>query len=215
QLASRISPEEVCAYESMLAARRHLEDCGISLTSSEAVAKALLRLKTRADNLRALVVDAQECEKEAATLARAAEAALRATPRSDGGGGGKQLNGGAGAGWARYIHEELQLAPWTTAGGYVRARVRREPSAALSVSGVGDPSGVGEALSFVPQLPVHLQPKPKKNPLLDRATERVTGTAGDMRKLTMPQLEAQLRALGLDSAAIAKLHRWDRVKMIQ
>ena len=71
--ATLFRPEDVCALESMVSAWAHLSDVGVdSLTSHDAVAKFLVKIKKRHDSLLA-----QVCQGHWNTLTKAAVA----TPR--------------------------------------------------------------------------------------------------------------------------------------
>lgn len=57
QAGRTFKPEDFCALEAMVAAWAHLSELGVDqLTSHEAVAKALVKMKKRQDNLAAQVV---------------------------------------------------------------------------------------------------------------------------------------------------------------
>eukprot|EP01128_Nolandella_sp_AFSM9_P001841 TRINITY_DN12247_c0_g1_i1.p1 TRINITY_DN12247_c0_g1~~TRINITY_DN12247_c0_g1_i1.p1 ORF type:complete len:1348 (+),score=385.31 TRINITY_DN12247_c0_g1_i1:40-4083(+) len=86
------------------------------------------------------------------------------------------------------IEEELQVTPWNLTTNFVDATLPI-PKCALTLSGLGDPSGSGEAFAFLKQAQKIMHPrKTKKASSTPAATGTVTGTTADLRKLTSPEL---------------------------
>ncbi len=84
----------------------------------------------------------------------------------------------------------------------------------MSLTGLGDPSGLGEGFSFLREVDT----KPNKavgNGALNAQIKKSTGTANDLRKLTMTQMAALLRSYGMAQKQIDTLKRWDRVHVIR
>ncbi|CAN0442653.1 unnamed protein product, partial [Ectocarpus sp. 12 AP-2014] len=83
-------PEDFCALESMVSAWANLSDVGLdTLTSHDAVAKFLLKIKKRYDCLLAQVKEVRSASsalsKQKSVLARAARVRGRQPPEHDGG----------------------------------------------------------------------------------------------------------------------------------
>lgn len=49
----------------------------------------------------------------------------------------------------RFIYEELQLSPWNTTGDFIEVHKKAAGGALMKLTGIGDPSGVGEAYNFL------------------------------------------------------------------
>jgi hypothetical protein len=82
----------------------------------------------------------------------------------------------------------------------------------MKLTGIGDPSGVGEAFNFLRED----ERKPNKalisnnDGALNAQIKKITGTENDLRKLTMKQMASLLRSYGMKDKQIAVLKRWDR-----
>jgi len=117
---------------------------------------------------------------------------------------------------ATFIYEELLTAPWHLTGEFIDVHKKSEGSGMMQLSGLGDPSGFGEGISFLRKV----DNKPAKataaaNSDLD-AMKKITGTEDDLRKLTMKEMAEILRQFGhMDEKQIAALKRWDRVHVIR
>mmetsp|Transcript_1538 Transcript_1538/g.2322 ORF Transcript_1538/g.2322 Transcript_1538/m.2322 type:complete len:661 (+) Transcript_1538:17-1999(+) len=117
----------------------------------------------------------------------------------------------------QYILEELQLTPWALTSSYVNTHLKKDGTGMMRLSGVGDPSGIGEGFSFAQKPPETVSPVdslPKNLQLDQLSIRKVTGTSADLRKLNMTELEKQLVDLGMERESVANLKRWDRVQMI-
>jgi hypothetical protein len=81
----------------------------------------------------------------------------------------------------------------------------------MKLTGIGDPSGLGEAFNFLREN----ETKPNKagpnnDGALNAQIKKITGTENDLRKLTMKQMASLLRSYGMKDKQIAVLKRWDR-----
>ncbi|CAM9540050.1 unnamed protein product, partial [Sphacelaria rigidula] len=123
---------------------------------------------------------------------------------------------------AQYMHKELQMVPWTLTANFLKhgGSGPGQTSTLLMLSGVGDPSGCGEAFSFL------LRPAEQRKAatasltasektVAQRSVQKVTGTNGDLRRLTMIQLASTCEAMGIPRDTVKTLKRWDRVHMIK
>ena len=118
--------------------------------------------------------------------------------------------------YARFIYQELQLAPWNISGDFIDVHKRCQGTAMMKLTGIGDPSGVGEAFSLL------REDERKSNKLLTQndgalnaQIKKITGTENDLRKLTMKQMASLLRSYGMKDKQISALKRWDRVHVIR
>eukprot|EP01084_Bolivina_argentea_P174687 302582_1 len=223
--AARFTPEDMCAYKSMLSTLRKLREAGIrELITADGLTNVLLLLKARQDRLQSLVSETKRrCEPQASSgssngnsplekLKDALETQLRA------------LRGVRDV--AQYIHEEVLLTPWNKTASFLgnstgqgtggrssnSSMANRET---LRLKGLGDPSGCGEGFSFLLKPPEDKiaskwevpsdQLPPSKN---------IKGTSADLRKLNMRELLQQLVDLGMNREMASQLKRWDRVHMI-
>jgi Protein of unknown function (DUF3591) len=116
---------------------------------------------------------------------------------------------------AQFIYEELQLAPWHLTGEYHDVHKKGEGTGMMKLTGLGDPSGLGEGFSFIREADA----KPIKSVgvglLNGPDLKKITGTEDDLRKLTMKQMAALLRSYGMAQKQIDTLKRWDRVHVIR
>jgi hypothetical protein len=115
---------------------------------------------------------------------------------------------------AKFIYEELQLAPWHLTGEFIEVHKKAEGTGMMKLTGLGDPSGIGEGFSFLREV----DSKPTKSVSTSQQTEqmkKITGTEDDLRKLTMKQMARILRSYGMAQKQIDTLKRWDRVHVIR
>eukprot|EP00536_Pseudo-nitzschia_multiseries_P002842 jgi/Psemu1/322735/estExt_fgenesh1_pg.C_390042 len=115
---------------------------------------------------------------------------------------------------ATFIYGELQLAPWHVTGELTDVHVKGDGSGMMKLTGLGDPSGIGEGFSFLREADT----KPNKNagPMGQTAEmKKITGTSDDLRKLTMKQMGRILRSYGMPQKDVDTLKRWDRVHVIR
>ena len=118
---------------------------------------------------------------------------------------------------AKFIYEELQLAPWHLTGEFIEVHKKGEGTGMMKLTGLGDPSGIGEGFSFLrevdskPNKSVGLGPIDAQNAQM----KKITGTEDDLRKLTMKQMAKILSGYGMAKKQIDTLKRWDRVHVIR
>ncbi|CAM9368398.1 unnamed protein product [Ectocarpus sp. 4 AP-2014] len=233
-------PEDFCALESMVSAWAHLSDVGLdTLTSHDAVAKFLLKIKKRHDCLLAQVKEVRSASsalsKKKSVLARAARVRGRQPPEHDGGltrrlACMEKLSETLGTqltelkrvrAVAQYMYKELQMVPWTLTINYLKRHgITSSPAASLlMLSGMGDPSGCGEGFSFLPrpaeQAKATASLTTSQKIVAERSVQKVTGTNSDLRRLTMLQLASTCEAMGIPKDTVKTLRRWDRVHMIK
>ena len=110
---------------------------------------------------------------------------------------------------ARFIAEELELAAWNLTSNFIDSA---RSKSILQLAGLGDPSGRGEAFSYL-RLPMKIANLKK-----DKEKEAgvvVTGTTSDLRHLTLPQLDTLLRQEGVKEETLATLKRWKKVDLLR
>ena len=117
---------------------------------------------------------------------------------------------------ARFIYGELQLASWNLTSEFIDIHKLGHGSGMMKLTGMGDPSGLGEAYSFIREIDT----KPSKTAAasdgaLNAQIKKITGTDNDLRKLTMKQMASLLRSYGMAQKDIDRLKRWDRVHVIR
>jgi len=220
-LGKKIAPEGVAAYGVASAATRRLRDLGIHklFMGSHAVssvgvtmvylagqvnaARELARkhkklLEVFRANKKAEPVELQFYEESAAQLETISKA-LRKRHEV-----------------AKFIYEELQLAPWHLTGEFIDVHKKGEGTGMMKLTGLGDPSGIGEGFSFIREVDT----KPSKSVGAGTMSQsaqmkKITGTEDDLRKLTMKQMAAILQSYGMKQKQINTLKRWDRVHVIR
>ncbi|KAL3943904.1 MAG: hypothetical protein SGBAC_002021 [Bacillariaceae sp.] len=114
---------------------------------------------------------------------------------------------------AKFIYEELQLAPWHLSGEFHDIHKKGEGTGMMKLTGLGDPSGVGEGFSFLRES--DLKPTKAVGTGQVNQKDKITGTEDDLRKLTMKQMANILRSYGMEQKKIDTLKRWDRVHVIR
>lgn len=86
----------------------------------------------------------------------------------------------------------------------------------MKLTGIGDPSGVGEAYNFLREADTRSSKSTSTSDgALSAQIKKITGTQNDLRKLTMKQMASLLRSYGMKDKQIAVLKRWDRVHVIR
>lgn len=116
---------------------------------------------------------------------------------------------------AKFIYEELQLAPWHLTGDFIDVHKKGEGTGMMKLTGLGDPSGIGEGYSFIREQDT--KPSKSVGGGMKQSAEmkKITGTEDDLRKLTMKQMARILRSYGMAQKQIDTLKRWDRVHVIR
>ena len=117
---------------------------------------------------------------------------------------------------ARFIYEELQLAPWHLTSEFIEVHTNAQGTGMMKLTGIGDPTGQGEGYNFLREIDT----KPNKGTgntdgALNAQIKKITGTENDLRKLTMKQMASLLRSYGMSQKDIDTLKRWDRVHVIR
>ncbi len=116
---------------------------------------------------------------------------------------------------AKFIYEELQLAPWHLTGELTDVHIKGDGSGMMKLTGLGDPSGIGEGFSFLREADTK-QSKSSGGGMGQTAEmKKITGTSDDLRKLTMKQMGRILTSYGLKQKYVDTLKRWDRVHVIR
>lgn len=115
----------------------------------------------------------------------------------------------------KFIFEELQLTPWHMTGEFIEVHKKGEGTGMMKLTGLGDPSGVGEGFSFLREMDSKPSKSVGQQGQLNNQIKKITGTEDDLRKLTMKQMAALLRSYGMAQKQIDTLKRWDRVHVIR
>ncbi|XP_067949949.1 transcription initiation factor TFIID subunit 1-like [Watersipora subatra] len=109
------------------------------------------------------------------------------------------------------IEDEVKTAPWNTTRAYIQA-VRGK--CLLSLTGDTDPTGCGEGFAYV---------RVPNKPIINKADQKgdtpqkktVTGTAADLRRLSLADAKKILRDKGFPEAEIKKLSRWEVIDCVR
>ena len=119
----------------------------------------------------------------------------------------------------RFILEELSTTTWQLTNDLIDIHGRSGGAGSggiCKLMGYGDPSGRGEAMSFV------REPENKAmhstvaaGGSAPNAGEKLVGTDKDLRRLSMNQLASMLRSYGTPQDYIDTLKRWDRVHLVR
>ena len=218
-LGKSIAPEGVAAFETASAAARRLIDLGINqlFAGSHSVGSVGMTTTYLAGQMNA----AKEMHRKAKKMCEWSRTNKDLTPAKvvfyEKAAAHLELH------WkclrqrydvCRFIYEELQLTPWHLTGEFIEVHKKGEGSGMMKLTGLGDPSGLGEGFSFLREA----DSKPSKASAagaLNAQVKKITGTEDDLRKLTMKQMAALLRSYGLAQKQIDTLKRWDRVHVIR
>jgi transcription initiation factor TFIID subunit 1 len=115
---------------------------------------------------------------------------------------------------ARFIHEKLLLTPWNLTGEFVQGHLQAQGTGMLQLTGIGDPSGRGEAFSYLRSS--RQKAKRKSNDLqAEQWMRTITGTSEDLRKLTVQEMTRRLIEMGVSPQQVKQLKRWDLVHLIR
>lgn len=109
---------------------------------------------------------------------------------------------------SRFIAEELELAAWSLTSNFIESM---RSKSILQLTGLGDPSGCGQAYSYL-RLPMKVAGLKKDKER--EAAVHVKGTGADLRQLTLPELNSLLLDAGVSEEDIATKQRWDKVRML-
>eukprot|EP01119_Soliformovum_irregulare_P015805 TRINITY_DN4508_c0_g1_i1.p1 TRINITY_DN4508_c0_g1~~TRINITY_DN4508_c0_g1_i1.p1 ORF type:complete len:1471 (+),score=537.36 TRINITY_DN4508_c0_g1_i1:58-4470(+) len=116
---------------------------------------------------------------------------------------------------AHRLEEELQLTPWNLTSNFVNAI---QGKGVLQLSGLGDPSGRGEAYSFVkvPQKGASKKINKEKETIGPKSAGKfITGTDADLRKLSLEAAKQILLSFGVPEDEIQRLSRWERIGLVR
>eukprot|EP00984_Skeletonema_dohrnii_P007329 scaffold2651_cov137-Skeletonema_dohrnii-CCMP3373.AAC.1 len=218
-LGRKVSPEGVAAYESQCAAIHRLKDLGITelYTGTNMVANVAMvqtylngaaqaAMERRREMKRVLEVTKRDPKKSSDLIYyekafEKLDADYKKVKRR------QEI--------ARFIYEELQLSPWYLSGEFIDIHKRGIGTARMRLTGLGDPSGVGEAYNFIRETDTKSTQTRNTDGALNAQIKKITGTENDLRKLTMKQMASLLRSYGMKDKQISVLKRWDRVHVIR
>jgi len=212
-LGRKVSPEGVAAYESQCAAIRRLKDLGISelYSGTNMVANVAMVLTYFTGAVQAAMERRLKMKKVLEIMKRQKSPQLvyyeKAFEKLD----FDYKNIKRRQDIVRFIYEELQLSPWYISGEFIDIHKRGIGSARMRLTGIGDPSGVGEAYNFIREVDTKGSTTiSNTDGALNAQIKKITGTENDLRKLTMKQMASLLRSYGMKDKQIAVLKRWDR-----
>jgi transcription initiation factor TFIID subunit 1 len=120
----------------------------------------------------------------------------------------------------RFLCEELSIAPWNTTSDFIDIHRRKDLNVTsfMSLTGSGDPSGRGEAMSFLREAEatgMASKVAVDESKLAD-SRKKMVGKENDVRKLSQAELGSILRkSYGMSQQAVDTLKRWDRVHFIR
>merc|ERR1719157_354502 len=70
---------------------------------------------------------------------------------------------------AKFIYEELQLAPWNITGELIDVHIKGDGSGMMKLTGLGDPSGIGEGFSFLREFDTKISKSTSSGPISQTA----------------------------------------------
>jgi len=237
----RVAGAGICQFESMQAGWRRLYDLGIIKTSSNdvnrvmhahAVLMDLFYLKERA------AWAMREAVKSSGTIGVATgsqeERDLAKVRHFLSKGAQEELRA------AQYIVDELQLAPWYVTHSYITQRQAEKPR--LKLTGLGEPSGRLEAVSYLPESIEGVTRKggrgrqrrqtgqgtaataaailaaaaeDSKNEKKKKKKDQYGGTERDLRGIRLETGYKILKFFDHTDEEIELLDRWDRIMLIE
>jgi len=215
-LGRDFSPEGVCCYVSSRIAKQRMEDLGIfelavmanSVTNVDAAMRylkgALSAARSRLRMLSKLVKNPPKgLNKQYVVKAeKKLDAMYKVLKRKE------EV--------AKFIFEELQLAPWQLTADFIDVHKKGQGSGMMKLTGLGDPSGLGAGFNFIRENDGKAnKASPNGDGALNARVKKITGTDKDLRKLNMKQMASILRSYGMVQKDIDKLKRWDRVHCIR
>uniref|UniRef100_A0A7S2RRV0 Bromo domain-containing protein n=1 Tax=Mucochytrium quahogii TaxID=96639 RepID=A0A7S2RRV0_9STRA len=145
-LRDQLSGHNICQYESLQAGLQRLNDLGVLQTAkcdvtrvmhAHAILNDLHQLKAKASHA---LADAVKTGGSAGVIPGAIVEKARA---------GLSVSSQRELRTAQFIVDELQISPWYLTTSYSTLRSMEKPR--LKLTGLGDPSGRGEALSYLPE----------------------------------------------------------------
>ena len=85
---------------------------------------------------------------------------------------------------SRFIYQEILLSPWNTTGDFIEVHKKNMGGAVMKLTGIGDPSGVGEAYNFLREADTRASKSTSTSDgALSAQIKKITGTENDLRKL--------------------------------
>ncbi|KAG8368612.1 hypothetical protein BUALT_Bualt15G0063500 [Buddleja alternifolia] len=210
ELRRMVTPENVCAYESMLAGQYRLKRIGITrLINPTGLSSAMNQLPDEAIALAA----ASHIERE-----------LQITPWNLSSNFVSCTNQASLVSMILHCGHSTFSFPSTLSqhlasflAMYLYFVIQnRENIERLEITGVGDPSGRGLGFSYVratPKAPIS-NSMMKKKTVVGKGTT-VTGTDADLRRLSMEAARELLLKFNVPEEQIAKLTRWHRIALIR
>jgi hypothetical protein len=217
ELCKSFTPEDVCIYESSLAAEFRLRELGIGeALQTQDVEKFLYRMMAlrafredravQAQYLLALEIKRSGTgspeSKALQSLARYLISEILVVE--------KRLRVG------RFVLRKLLVAPWNTTSTFFNSHVQPDGLGKMALTNeLGDPSGRGEGFAFIRLL--------EERPDFNKATKRaivtpvgaVHNTNRDLRKINDEDAIRLCVSFGLDAVESRKLKRWDRIALIR
>jgi hypothetical protein len=219
-LGKQIPPEGVATFQATSSAVRRLSDLGIhslmngahalgsvgvamiylagQLTTAKEIARKVKKLAEVSKSNKNLQPSQVKFYEEAALQLEKQSKALRQKHEV-----------------AKFIYEELQLAPWHLTGEFLDVHRKGEGTGMMKLTGLGDPTGVGEGFSFLREVEKTSKVVGSAANQQTAQMKKITGTEDDLRKLTMKQMGRILRSYGMPQQKIDTLKRWDRVHIIR
>jgi hypothetical protein len=198
---NQLTPEDVCLMERGVATDYRLQLLGLQQQLDVAkIEQALGRMNKLKDFMRARLKVAKEMALVHQFAARGKSLAVLVDVLEL---NHSRLKREIEVAW--FIHEKASLAPWVITDAFVKAVVEKGGSGLLKLSGLGDPSGIGEGYSFL------------------RATKTATKQSGvvncseerDLRKKTKVELDATLKTFGYDRLTLKGIERWEKVDLVR
>jgi len=217
-LGRRVNPEGIAAYESQQAAIQRYQDLGICELYSGTnnvgnVAVAMIYLNGM---VQAAFQRRSRLKKLLDVKARQRDPRLVYYERAHAKLDGQYHDLKRKQSIAKFIYEELQLSPWNLSGDFIDVHKRAIRNQTMKLTGIGDPSGRGEAYSFLREEGGRgSKSSAAVDGALNAQIKKITGTENDLRKLTMKQMASLLQSYNVPSKDIEKLKRWDRVHVIR
>jgi len=218
ELAEAISPEAVCAYQSAFCAWDELRKMGIpsSMVDASRLAGALHvydSILFNIDHRRTILKAKLKLWKTSRdrSMKMAIEVALAQKLYDKLDSAEKRMRKAAAI--ARFVNEQLQLAPWTQCDVFSQSQSAQGSAAyQMEVLGVGDPSGCHEGFSYTREYLAHLFQADQGKSASHGGNTR---PYSDLRKLTSKELNTLLKKeLGLTNAQLAQMERWSKTNLL-
>jgi hypothetical protein len=198
---NQLTPEDVCLMERGVATDYRLQLLGLQQQLDVAkIEQALGRMNKLKDFMRARLKVAKEMALVHQFAARGKSLAVLVDVLEL---NHSRLKREIEVAW--FIHEKASLAPWVITDAFVKAVVEKGGSGLLKLSGLGDPSGIGEGYSFLRAT----KTATKQSDVENCSAER------DLRKKTKVELDATLKTFGYDRLTLKGIDRWEKVDLVR